>query len=154
LYLYNVTNYILIMKQWSKKCVFIFCNIITSMLICLVKACDSWNVRAHRCCGIAYVPPSCHLCSNAPPNSLGNCVAIGRCRRYTVSHTFCVLGAHKNETIDVSRSKIIISHQAIPFKKWPLQGDADTTAWYSVKSNFMQDIMSSDIWERTPQFFH
>jgi hypothetical protein len=62
-------------------------------------------VRAHRCCGIAYVPPSCCLCSNAPPTSLGNCVAIGRSQRYTVSHTFSVLGAHKNETIDVSTSK-------------------------------------------------
>jgi hypothetical protein len=51
------------------------------------------------------VPPSCCLCSNAPPTSLGNCVAIGRSRRYTVSHTFSVLGAHKKETIDVSTSK-------------------------------------------------
>jgi hypothetical protein len=107
LYLYNVTNYVLITKQWSKKCVFIFCNIITSIPICLVKTCDSWNVRAHRCCGIAYVPPSCCLCSNAPPTSLGNSVAIGRCRRYTVSHIFSVLGAHKNEPIDVSTSKLV-----------------------------------------------
>jgi hypothetical protein len=51
------------------------------------------------------VPPSCCLCSNAPPTSLGNCVAIGRSRRYTVSHTFSVLGVHKNETIDVSTPK-------------------------------------------------
>jgi hypothetical protein len=34
-------------------------------------------------------------------------VAIGRSRRYTVSHTFSMLGAHKNETIDVSTSKHI-----------------------------------------------
>jgi hypothetical protein len=51
------------------------------------------------------VPPSCCLCSNAPPTSLGNCVAIGRSQRYTISHTFSMLGAHKNETIDVSTSK-------------------------------------------------
>jgi hypothetical protein len=62
-------------------------------------------VRAHHCCGITYVLPSC-LCSNAPPTSLGNCVVIGRSQRYTVSHTFSVLGAHKNETIDVSTSKV------------------------------------------------
>jgi hypothetical protein len=61
-------------------------------------------VRAHRCCGIAYVLPSC-LCSSAPPTSLGNCVAIGCSQRYTVSHIFSVLGAHKNETIDASTSK-------------------------------------------------
>jgi hypothetical protein len=53
------------------------------------------------------VPPSFCLCSNAPPTNLGNCVAIGRYRRYTVSHTFSVFCAHKNETIDVSTSKIL-----------------------------------------------
>jgi hypothetical protein len=51
------------------------------------------------------MPPSCCLCSNPPPTSLGNCVAIGRFQLYSVSHTISVLGAHKKETIDVSKPR-------------------------------------------------
>jgi hypothetical protein len=78
----------------------------------------------HRCCGIAYVPPSCCLCSNAPPTSLGNCVAIGRSRRYTVSHTFSVLAAHKNETIDVSTSKPLLVSRCTVEATWKVMARA------------------------------